>query len=55
MSLAAEETFDPPTAPLDEDGQGVPYAVFGFGAHMAEIEVDIVLGTVESSENRRGA
>jgi CO/xanthine dehydrogenase Mo-binding subunit len=45
--LSAEETFDPPTSPLDENGQGVPYAVFGFGAHMAEIEVDIALGTVK--------
>ncbi|MGO4123417.1 molybdopterin-dependent oxidoreductase [Inquilinus sp. YAF38] len=44
--LAAEATFDPPTSPLDADGQGVPYAVYGFGAHMAEIEVDIELGTV---------
>jgi len=42
----AEATFDPPTSPLDENGQGVPYAVFGFGAHMAEIEVDTELGTV---------
>ena len=45
--LSAEETFDPPTSPLDEDGQGVPYAVFGFGAHMAEVEVDIALGIVK--------
>ncbi len=44
--LTAEATFDPPTSPLDENGQGVPYAVFGFGAHMAEIEVDTELGTV---------
>jgi aldehyde oxidoreductase len=44
--LTAEETFDPPTSPLDADGQGVPYAVYGFGAHMAEIEVDRDLGTV---------
>jgi CO/xanthine dehydrogenase Mo-binding subunit len=44
--MSAEETFDPPTSPLDEDGQGVPYAVFGFGAHMAELEVDTALGTV---------
>jgi len=41
-----EATFDPPTSPLDENGQGVPYAVFGFGAHMAEIAVDTELGTV---------
>jgi len=45
--LTAEATFDPPTSPLDENGQGIPYAVFGFGAHLAEIEVDIELGTVK--------
>jgi aldehyde oxidoreductase len=44
--ITSEATFDPPTSPLDENGQGVPYAVFGFGAHMAEIEVDTELGTV---------
>jgi aldehyde oxidoreductase len=44
--ITAEATFDPPTSPLDENGQGNPYAVFGFGAHMAEIEVDVALGTV---------
>ena len=27
--LCAEETFDPPTTPLDADGQGIPYAVYG--------------------------
>ncbi len=40
------ETYDPPTTPLDENGQGDPYAVFGSGAHLAEIEVDIELGRV---------
>ncbi len=44
--ITAEATFDPPTKPLDADGQGDPYAVFGFGAHMAEIEVDRELGTI---------
>jgi aldehyde oxidoreductase len=44
--VTAEATFDPPTSPLDENGQGVPYAVFGFGAHMAEIAVDTELGAV---------
>jgi CO/xanthine dehydrogenase Mo-binding subunit/aerobic-type carbon monoxide dehydrogenase small subunit (CoxS/CutS family) len=39
-------SYDPPTTPLDEDGQGAPYAQFGFGAHLAEIEVDLELGTV---------
>ena len=45
--LTAEATFDPPTSALDENGQGIPYAVYGFGAHLAEIEVDIELGTVK--------
>jgi aldehyde oxidoreductase len=45
--VTAEATFDPPTHPLDENGQGVPYAVFGFGAHMAEVAVDTELGTVK--------
>jgi len=44
--LAAEETYDPPTAPLDENGQGEPYAVYGYAAHLAELEVDTALGTV---------
>jgi aldehyde oxidoreductase len=44
--LTAQATFDPPTQPLDENGQGTPYAVFGFGAHLAEIEVDTELGTI---------
>jgi len=44
--LAEEAKFDPPTTELDADGQGTPYAVYAFGAHMAEIEVDIELGTV---------
>ncbi|MGC2326953.1 MAG: molybdopterin cofactor-binding domain-containing protein, partial [Candidatus Sulfotelmatobacter sp.] len=44
--ITREATFDPPTSPLDENGQGIPYAVFGFGAHMAEVEVDTELGTV---------
>jgi len=45
--LTGEATFDPPTSPLDENGQGIPYAVFGFGAHLAEIAVDTELGTVQ--------
>ena len=51
--LKAEETFNPPTSPLDENGQGVPYAVYGFGAHLAEIEVDMELGTVKVVESGR--
>ncbi|MGD0565402.1 MAG: molybdopterin cofactor-binding domain-containing protein [Roseiarcus sp.] len=41
------ETFDPPTTPLDENGQGEPYAVFGSGAHLAEVVVDLDLGRVK--------
>ncbi len=42
----AQESYDPPTAPLDEKGQGRPYAVYGYGAQIAELEVDMKLGTV---------
>ena len=45
--LCAEESFDPPTSPLDAKGQGMPYAVYGYGAHLAEIEVDMRFGTVK--------
>lgn len=44
--ITSEATFDPPITPLDENGQGNPYAVYGFGAHLAEVEVDVELGTV---------
>ena len=40
-------TFNPPTIPLDADGQGVPYATYGFAAQIAEVEVDVELGTVK--------
>jgi len=39
--------FDPPTTPLDGDGQGVPYASYAFAAQLAEVEVDPALGTVK--------
>ena len=39
-------SFNPPTVPLDADGQGVPYATYGFAAQIAEVEVDVELGTV---------
>ena len=44
--LEAIETYDPPTLPLDENGQGVPYAQFGYAAHLAVVEVDVRLGSV---------
>jgi CO/xanthine dehydrogenase Mo-binding subunit/aerobic-type carbon monoxide dehydrogenase small subunit (CoxS/CutS family) len=45
--VSSEATYDPPTKPLDENGQGIPYAEYGFGAHLAEIEVDLELGTLK--------
>ncbi|GAB1477978.1 molybdopterin-dependent oxidoreductase [Paracoccaceae bacterium] len=45
-ALLAEETYDPPTRPLDENGQGSPYALYGYGAQMVELAVDTRLGTV---------
>ncbi|WP_171132956.1 MULTISPECIES: molybdopterin cofactor-binding domain-containing protein [unclassified Ruegeria] len=45
--LCASESYDPPTKPLDENGQGHPYAQFGYAAHLAVVEVDLTLGTVK--------
>ena len=39
--------FDPPTTPLDANGQGVPYATYGFATQVALVEVDLDLGTVK--------
>lgn len=44
--LSGTGYFNPPTVPLDANGQGVPYATYGFAAQLAEVEVDIELGTV---------
>ena len=44
--LSTQATFDPSTSPQNKDGQGSPYALYGFGAHLAEVEVDTELGTV---------
>jgi CO/xanthine dehydrogenase Mo-binding subunit len=44
--FAAEASYDPPTTPLDADGQGLPYAVYGYGAQLLELAVDMALGTV---------
>ena len=46
LVAVAVATYDPPTTALDEKGQGEPYAVFGFGAQLTELEVDLELGTV---------
>lgn len=45
--LSVAETYDPPTAALDANGQGEPYALYGYGAQLVELEVDTDLGTVK--------
>ena len=45
--LEAEETYNPPTTPLDANGQGDPYSVYGYGAQIAVASVDMILGTVK--------
>ena len=45
--FVSQDTYDPPTRPMDENGQGEPYATYGFGAQAALVEVDTVLGTVK--------
>ena len=47
QAVLAEGYFDPPTSPCDEDGQGVPYASYAFAAQIAEVEVDLDLGTTK--------
>lgn len=42
----AQESYDPPTKPLDANGQGSPYAQFGYCAQLVVVEVDSLLGTV---------
>jgi CO/xanthine dehydrogenase Mo-binding subunit len=38
--------FDPKTTPLDENGQGIPYATYAFAAHAAQVSVNILTGEV---------
>ncbi len=46
-AIMAEESYNPPTTPLNEQGQGTPYAVYGYGAQLMELTVDTRLGTVK--------
>ena len=46
--LRAEETYNPPTKPLDANGRGSPYAQYGYAAQLALVEVDLALGTVKT-------
>jgi CO/xanthine dehydrogenase Mo-binding subunit len=45
--IVGEGSFDPPTKPADENGQGVPYATYAFAAQVAVVEVDLELGTTK--------
>ena len=45
-AVSAQESYDPPTQALDANGQGAPYAVYGYGGQMVELQVDARLGTV---------
>lgn len=44
---SATASWDPPTLPLDGNGQGSPYAQFGYAAQLVELVVDTQLGTVQ--------
>jgi aldehyde oxidoreductase len=44
VELSGSGRFDPPTTPLDDNGQGNPYACYGFATQVALVEVDIELG-----------
>jgi CO/xanthine dehydrogenase Mo-binding subunit len=48
--ITAEARYDPPTVPLDADGQGVPYATYGFATQVALVRVDMHLATVKVEE-----
>ncbi len=43
--LLGEGEFDPPSAPLDAEGQGDPYPTYAFAAQIARVQVDLELGT----------
>ncbi|MGK7864195.1 molybdopterin-dependent oxidoreductase [Falsiroseomonas sp. E2-1-a4] len=45
--LEAEGRYDPPTTALDENGQGTPYATYGFAAQIALVAVDTALGVTK--------
>ncbi|MCD1625608.1 MAG: molybdopterin-dependent oxidoreductase [Paracoccaceae bacterium] len=44
--IEVNESYDPPTKPLDANGQGEPYAQYGYAAHLVVVEVDTALGRV---------
>ena len=53
--LVGTGSYDPHTTPLDADGQGIPYETYGFGAQIAEVDVDLELGHDGRPPDRRRA
>lgn len=47
QEIVGEGSFDPPTTPADDNGQGTPYATYAFAAQIAVVEVDTELGTTK--------
>lgn len=48
LPLSWQGYFDPETAPLDpETGQGIPYATYAFACQMAQVQVDVLTGSVK--------
>jgi CO/xanthine dehydrogenase Mo-binding subunit/aerobic-type carbon monoxide dehydrogenase small subunit (CoxS/CutS family) len=45
--LEGHGTYDPPTTTLDDNGQGIPYAAYGFAAQIVDLEVHPDYGTVK--------
>ncbi len=45
--IFAQESYDPPTKPLDANGQGEPYALYGYGAQVMELTINTALGTIK--------
>ena len=45
--LDGQGTFDPPASPLDDKGQGNPYATYGFAAQIVDLSVNLDFGTIK--------
>lgn len=48
LPLSWQGYFDPETTPLDPvTGRGIPYATYAFACQMAQVEVDVLTGSVK--------
>lgn len=48
LPLSWQGYFDPETTPLDpQTGKGIPYATYAFACQMAQVEVDVLTGSVK--------